>query len=222
MWAEPALLFRQQVPRLAVGAESRSDDLEKEITCVYLEWDAATVTALDLVPLFVQNLYHGMSLSLWYFPLVPHQLDRPAKLPAKLRSGHGSFWVWGVQQGVAPVLLPSPLPSTSRHWLTRSVGSTPKACVICYWGTLSMMSGLSLSDFDFRRVPKNHDHLPRTCPGSNNIMPSLSQMYCELTFRASSMFRDLKRWKSPPWSRWHKSLTLKVLFNIFLRISCLS
>ena len=60
-----------------------------------------------------------------------------------------------------------------------------------------MMSGLSLSDFDFRRVPKNRDHLLRTSPGSDNIMPSLSQMYCELTFRASSMFRDLERRKSP-------------------------
>ena len=31
---EPALLLRQKVPRLAVGAETRSGDLEKDLTCV--------------------------------------------------------------------------------------------------------------------------------------------------------------------------------------------
>ena len=52
------------------------------------------------------------------------------------------------------------------------------------------MSSLSLSDFEFRRVPKNRAHLPRTSPGFRSIMPSSSRMYCELTFRVPSMFRD--------------------------------
>ena len=81
MWAEPTLLFRQQLPRLAVGAESRSDDLEKDITLVCHKGNAATVTALGPVLLLVQILYRGISPSLRYFPLVPHQLDHPVKLP---------------------------------------------------------------------------------------------------------------------------------------------
>ena len=32
-------------------------------------------------PSFVQNLYHGISPSLRYFPLVPHPFDHPVKLP---------------------------------------------------------------------------------------------------------------------------------------------
>ena len=80
MWVEPALLLRQQVARLAVDAEARSDDLEKGLTRVCHESDAAIVPALGPV-LFVQNLYHGISSSLRYFPLVPHQLDHPVELP---------------------------------------------------------------------------------------------------------------------------------------------
>ena len=75
MWAEPTLLFRQQVPRLAEGTESRSDDLEKDLTRVCHEGNAAIVTALEPVLLFVQNLNHGISPSLRYFALVPHPLD---------------------------------------------------------------------------------------------------------------------------------------------------
>ena len=81
MWAVPALLFRQQVPRLAVGAESRSDDFYKNLTRVCHERNAAIVTALGPVPFPVQNLYHGISPSLQYFPLVPHPLDHPVKIP---------------------------------------------------------------------------------------------------------------------------------------------
>ena len=70
------------------------------------------------------------------------------------------------------------------------------------------MSSLSLSDFELRRVPKNRAHLPRTSSGSRSIMPSSSRMYCELTFRVSSMFRNLHRWKSPIWSRWRRSFSI--------------
>ena len=59
----PSLLFRQQVPRLAVGTESRSDDLEKDLTRVCHEGNAAIVTALEAVLRFVQNLNHGISPS---------------------------------------------------------------------------------------------------------------------------------------------------------------
>ena len=89
MWVEPTLLFRQQVPRLAVGAESRRDDLEKDLTRVCHEGNAAVVTALGPVLLLVQNLYHGISPLLRYFPLVPHQLDHPVKLPE-----HGRVMVY--------------------------------------------------------------------------------------------------------------------------------
>ena len=83
VWAEPTLLFRQQVSRLAVGAESRSDDLEKDLIRVCHEGNTAIVTALGPVLLFVQNLNHGISPSLRYayFPLVPHPLDHPVKHP---------------------------------------------------------------------------------------------------------------------------------------------
>ena len=45
------------------------------------EGNAAIVTTLGPVLLLVQNFYHGISPSLRYFPLVPHQLDHPVKLP---------------------------------------------------------------------------------------------------------------------------------------------
>ena len=45
------------------------------------EGNAAIVTAFGPVLLFVQNLYHGILPSLRYFPLVPHPLDHPVKLP---------------------------------------------------------------------------------------------------------------------------------------------
>ena len=44
------------------------------------EGNAAIVTALGPVLIFVQNPYHGISLSLRYFPLMPHPLDHPVKL----------------------------------------------------------------------------------------------------------------------------------------------
>ena len=80
MRAEPTLLFRQQVPRLAVGAESRSDDLEKDLARVRHEGNATIVTALCSVLLLVENLYHRISPSLRYFSLVLHQLDHPVEL----------------------------------------------------------------------------------------------------------------------------------------------
>ena len=89
MWAEPTLLVRQQLSRLAVGAESRSDDLEKDLIRVCHEEIATIVTALDPVFLLVQNPYHGISPSLRYFPLVPHQLNHPVKLPE-----HGRVMVY--------------------------------------------------------------------------------------------------------------------------------
>ena len=81
MRTEPTLLFRQQFPRLAVDAESRSDDLEMGLTRVCHEGNATIVTALRPVLLLVQNLDHRISPSLRYFSLVPHQLDQPLKLP---------------------------------------------------------------------------------------------------------------------------------------------
>ena len=66
-----------------------------------------------------------------------------------------------------------------------SVGSTPRACVIGHWGNPSMMSSLSLSYFELRRVPKNCAHVSRASLGSRSVMPSLSRLYCELTLRVS-------------------------------------
>ena len=63
------------------SAESRSDDLEKDLTRACHEGNAAIVTALSPVLFLVQNLYHGISPSLRYFPLVPHQLHYQVKLP---------------------------------------------------------------------------------------------------------------------------------------------
>ena len=45
------------------------------------EGDAAIVTALEPVLLFVQNLDHGISPSLRYLALVPHPLDHSVKHP---------------------------------------------------------------------------------------------------------------------------------------------
>ena len=53
------------------------------------EGNATIVTALCPVLLLVQNLNHGISPSLRYFPLVPHQLDHPVKLPE-----HGRVMVY--------------------------------------------------------------------------------------------------------------------------------
>ena len=78
---EPVLLLRQQsfpFP-LEAFAASRSDYLEKDLTPVCYERDAAIVPALGPV-LFMQNVYHGISPPLRYFPLVPHQLDHPVDL----------------------------------------------------------------------------------------------------------------------------------------------
>ena len=81
MRAESTLLLQQQVLRLAVGAEPRSDDLKKDLTRVCCELDAAIVPALGPVLLLVQNVCHGTSPPLRYFPLVPHQLDHAVELP---------------------------------------------------------------------------------------------------------------------------------------------
>ena len=53
------------------------------------EGNAAIVTALGPVLLLAQNIYHGISPLLRYFPLVPHQLDHPVKL-----SEHGRVVVY--------------------------------------------------------------------------------------------------------------------------------
>ena len=83
------------------------------------------------------------------------------------------------------------------------------------------MSSLSLSEFELRRVPKNHAYLPRTSSGSRSIMLSSSRMYYELTFRVSSMFRNLQRWKSPIWLRWRRSFSIPwacLSRNLFLAL----
>ena len=67
-----------------------------------------------------------------------------------------------------------------------------------HWGSPSMMASLRLSDFALRRVPKNRAHLPRTSSGSRSILPSSPLMYCELTFRVSSMFQGLEALEEPP------------------------
>ena len=53
------------------------------------EGNATIVAVLCPVLLLVQNLYHGISPSLRYFSLVPHQLDPPGKLPE-----HGQVMVY--------------------------------------------------------------------------------------------------------------------------------
>ena len=58
MWTEPTLLFRQQVPGLAVGTESRSDDLEKDLIRVCHEGNAAIVTALYVFRFLIAELFH--------------------------------------------------------------------------------------------------------------------------------------------------------------------
>ena len=68
-----------------------------------------------------------------------------------------------------------------------------------YWGTFAAMSGLRLSDFAFNRGLKNRARLPRIWLGSRRKAPSSSRMYCELTFRVSSIRKDLRRWKKPQW-----------------------
>ena len=115
------------------------------------------------------NLYHGISPSLRYFPLVPHQLHHPVKHPEHGRvvvyPGFKEFnreLVWSHCLRFA-IDLKAPINSFS-------VGPTPRACVIGHWGSSSMMSSLSLSHFELRRVPKNRAHLPKTRPGSGSII----------------------------------------------------
>ena len=143
-------------------------------------------------PCYCANLYPGISPSLRYFPLVPHQLDHPVKFPE-----HGRVMVYPEFEEFNREFVRSHCLRICHRSQGSPVGSTPRACVVGHWGSPSMMSSLSLSDFELKRVDKNRAHLPRTSLGSRSIMPSSSRMYCELTSRVSSMFRDLKRWKSP-------------------------
>ena len=74
-----------------------------------------------------------------------------------------------------------------------------------YWGTFAAMSGLRLSDFAFNRGLKNRARLPRIWLGSRRKAPSSSRMYCELTFRVSSIRKDLSSWNKPHWLCLHTS-----------------
>ena len=78
---KPALLLRQQSFRISVGAESRSDTLEKDVIRVCYELYAVIVPEVGPVLLFVQTFNDAISPSLQYLPLMAHQLDRAVKLP---------------------------------------------------------------------------------------------------------------------------------------------
>ena len=158
------------------------------------EVNAAIVSALGPVLLFVQNLYHGISPSLRYFPLVPHQLDHPVKLPE-----HGRVMVYLEFEEFNREFVWS-------HCLCichRPQG--PDQFVFCRFDPESVCDrplGELFDDVESEpirfRVEKGPEeprlHLPRTSPRSRSILPSSSRMYCEFTFRVSSMFRDLQRW----------------------------
>ena len=83
----------------------------------------------------------GISPSLRYFPLVPHQLDHPAKLP-----GHGRVMIYpefdefnrasGPTAFAFGIDIKAPISSFS-------AGSTPRACIIGRWGDSSIMASLS-------------------------------------------------------------------------------
>ena len=83
---QTALPAASSSPRLH---ESRSDDLEKDLTRVCHEGNTTIVTALCPVLFLVENFYHRISPSLRYFSLVPHQLDHPVELPE-----HGRVMVY--------------------------------------------------------------------------------------------------------------------------------
>ena len=74
-----------------------------------------------------------------------------------------------------------------------AVGSSLRACAVGCWGTFAAMSGFRFSEFAFNRVLKNRAHLTRICLGSRSGAPSPSQIYCESTFRVSSIRKILRR-----------------------------
>ena len=171
------MLLRLEFLRLAIGDDSRSDDLEKGLTHVYYKTDITVVLALDPVLFLGQDVYHGISLP--SFPLVPHQIDNAVELPEHGLNRESIAFVFSID-----------LKATIN---SISVGSTQRACVTDHRGSRSMVSNLSLSDFALKRVPTNRANLPRTCLGFCNILLSSSRMYCEVTFRAPSMFTELMR-----------------------------
>ena len=84
MRVKPALLLRQQPFLLEEDAESHSDASKDELM-PELHWEYANIVfALDLVPMLVQNTYHGIGRQQQYLPVLPHPLDHMVELP-----GHG-------------------------------------------------------------------------------------------------------------------------------------
>ena len=81
MWAETALFFWQQPFRLSIIAESRSDDLEKDLARMRHERDVTIVSTLCPVLLLVQHLNRGVPPLLRNLSPVPYELSDTVELP---------------------------------------------------------------------------------------------------------------------------------------------
>ena len=129
------------------------------------------------------RLPHFMSR---YPPLVPHQLDHPMKLPEYGRVMVQSEFKEFRWESLTP--RPSRSTSTSRLRLPRFLSVRPRERVTGRWGSPSMMSGLSLSDFALRRASKNSAYLPRISSRSRSRLPSSWRMYCKITNNLPCIF----------------------------------
>ena len=169
VWADPALLFRQQSHSLAVGAEPRGEYVEKDLTRVCYERDAAIVPPFDHI-LFEQKFYHGILPPLRYLRLVPYRLEHPMK-----RSEHGRVMVHpGLRSSIGSSSSPTAFAFTvvfKAAVTSFYVGSTPRVCEAERWRRSTIIPSLVLSNFALRRVPKNRAHLPRMSPGSHKSFP---------------------------------------------------
>ena len=77
-----------------------------------------------------------------------------------------------------------------------SVVSTPRACVTGHWGGFDDIES-ELVIVCVEKSAKEPRPPSEDKPGSGSILNSSSRIYCELTFRVSSILRGLIRWKSP-------------------------
>ena len=80
-----------------------------------------------------------------------------------------------------------------------SLGSVLRALATGCYGSLSEVSGFSMSDFAFSSERNNHTYLSWMRPLSRNSLSSSPRAYCDLTCFVPSSCTNFVFWKNPCW-----------------------